>query len=112
MVVIAVWGMETLKNLDTISVPLLLLIMIVGTVMAFRIYGTAGLSANEVETPTMSMIEGIGTAFSFFSASAFTAADLTRFQRNRRDTVKLGADAGGDHHLCDRGVALARGGRV
>lgn len=88
MVVIAVWGMETLKNLDTISVPLLLLIMIVGTVMAFRIYGTAGLSANEVETPTMSMIEGIGTAFSFFSASALTAADLTRFQRNRRDTVK------------------------
>lgn len=115
MVVIAVWGMETLKNLDTISVPLLLLIMIVGTVMAFRIYGTAGLSANEVETPTMSMIEGIGTAFSFFSASAFTAADLTRFQRNRRNTVKSavwGADAGGDHHLCDRGVALARGGRV
>lgn len=56
MVVIAVWGMETLKNLDTISVPLLLLIMIVGTVMAFRIYGTAGLSANEVETPTMTMI--------------------------------------------------------
>lgn len=88
MVVIAVWGIETLKNLDTISVPLLLLIMIIGTVMAFRIYGTAGLSANEVETPTMSMIEGIGTAFSFFSASAFTAADLTRFQRNRRDTVK------------------------
>lgn len=34
MVVIAVWEMETLKNLDTISVPLLLLIMIVGTVMA------------------------------------------------------------------------------
>ena len=67
MVVIAVWGMETLKNLDTISVPLLLLIMIIGTVMAFRIYGTA---------------------FSFFSASAFTAADLTRFQRNRRDTVR------------------------
>lgn len=80
--------METLKNLDTISVPLLLLIMIVGTVMAFRIYGSAGLSANEVETPTMTMIEGIGTAFSFFSASAFTAEDLTRFQRNRRDTVR------------------------
>lgn len=88
MVVIAVWGMETLKKLDTISVPLLFLIMIVGTVMAFRIYGSAGLSANEMETPTMSMIEGIGTAFSFFSASAFTAADLTRFQRNRRDMVK------------------------
>ena len=88
MVVIAVWEMETLKNLDTISVPLLLLIMIVGTVMAFRIYGSAGLSATEVETPTMTMIEGIGTAFSFFSASAFTAADLTRFQRNRRDTVR------------------------
>ena len=71
-----------------LGIPILLLIMIVGTVMAFRIYGTAGLSANEVETPTMTMIEGIGTAFSFFSASAFTAADLTRFQRNCRDTVR------------------------
>lgn len=115
MVVIAVWGMETLKNLDTISVPLLLLIMIIGTVMAFRIYGTAGLSANEVETPTMSMIEGIGTAFSFFSASAFTAADLTRFQRNRRDTVKSavwGLMPAGIITCVIGGFALAGGGRV
>lgn len=85
-------GMPTLQailaGIIGYGMVLLLLIMIVGTVMAFRIYGSAGLSANEVETPTMSMIEGIGTAFSFFSASAFTAADLTRFQRNRRDTVR------------------------
>lgn len=88
MVIIAVWGMETLKNLDTISVPLLMAIMLLGTYMAFRHYGSAGLVSNEITQPTMSMVEGIGVAFSFFSASAFTAADLTRFQRDRRDTVK------------------------
>ena len=88
MVVIAVWGMEALKNLDTISVPLLLAIMILGTVMAFRIYGAGGLTANEVTEPTMSMFEGVGLSFSFFSASAFSAADLTRFQKNRKETIK------------------------
>lgn len=71
-----------------VEIPVVASSIFWGMVMAFRIYGTAGLSANEVETPTMTMIEGIGTAFSFFSASAFTAADLTRFQRNRRDTVR------------------------
>ena len=89
MVVIAVWEMETLKNLDTISVPLLLLIMIVGTVMAFRIYGSAGLSANEVETPTMTMI-GATSQMSALVTGAMSCAwySLTRFQRNRRDTVR------------------------
>lgn len=88
MVLIAVWGMEALKNVDSISVPLLLGIMILGTVMAFKTYGSAGLVNNEVTEPTMSMIDGIGLSFSFFSASAFTAADLTRFQRDRKDTIK------------------------
>lgn len=88
MVVIAVWGMEALKNLDSISVPLLLAIMILGTVMAFRTYGSGGLTANEVTEPTMNLFEGIGLSFSFFSASAFSAADLTRFQRDRKDTIK------------------------
>ena len=88
MVLIAVWGMEALKNVDSISVPLLLGIMLLGTYMAFKTYGSAGLANNEVTEPTMSMIDGIGLSFSFFSASAFTAADLTRFQRDRKDTIK------------------------
>lgn len=75
-----------------ICIPAFLLgIMLLGTFMAFRTFGAEGLTANEVAEPTMSMIEGVGLAFSFFSASAFTAADLTRFQRNRKDTVKSAA---------------------
>lgn len=88
MVFVAVVGMEGLKNVDTISVPLLLIIMAVGLIMAFRMYGTGGITENEVIKPTMSMASGIGLSFSFFSASAFSAADLTRFQRDRKDTVK------------------------
>ncbi len=88
MVVIAVWGMEALKKVDSLSVPLLLFIMLLGTYMAFRTFGSAGLVNNEVTEPTMSMIDGIGLSFSFFSASAFSAADLTRFQRDRKDTIK------------------------
>lgn len=88
MVFIAVWGMEALKNVDSIAVPLLLGIMILGTVMAFKTYGSAGLVNNEVTEPTMSMVDGIGLSFSFFSPTAFAAADLTRFQRDRKDTIK------------------------
>lgn len=75
-----------------ICIPAFLLgSMLLGTFMAFRTFGAEGLTANEVAEPTMSMIEGVGLAFSFFSASAFTAADLTQFQRNRKDTVKSAA---------------------
>jgi len=88
MVLIAVWGMQALKNVDFLAVPLLLFIMILGTVMAFRMYGSAGLVNNEVTKPTMDMMQGIALSFSFFSASAFTAPDLTRFQKNRRETIR------------------------
>lgn len=88
MLVVAVFGMNALKNLDTFSVPLLLIIMIIGLVFAFRMYGTAGISENEVVSPTMGFAEGVGLSFSFFSAAAFQAADVTRFQRTRMDTVK------------------------
>ncbi|MDR2157683.1 MAG: cytosine permease [Clostridiales Family XIII bacterium] len=88
MVIVAVFGMETLQKLDTYSVPALLLIMVVGLIFAFRMYGSSGIVDNEITVPTMSMVDGIGLSFSFFSASAFTAADVTRFQRCRKDTIK------------------------
>ncbi len=88
MVIIAVWGMDALKKLDTASVPLLLAIMLLGTILAFRHFGTAGFTTNEVTEPTMGMAEGIGLSFSFMAVGAITAPDLTRYQRDRRDTVK------------------------
>lgn len=88
MSIIAVIGMEGLKIFDKLSVPLLFIIMVIGLVLAFQKYGTAGITANEVKTATMSFAEAVALSFSFFSAMAFTAADVTRWQRNRKDTIK------------------------
>lgn len=88
MSVIAVIGMEGLKIFDKISVPMLFLVMLLGLVLAFRKYGTEGIAANEVTEASMSFAEGVALSFSFFSAMAFTAADVTRWQKNRKDTIK------------------------
>lgn len=87
MSIIAVIGMEGLKIFDKLSVPLLFIIMVLGLILAFKKYGTAGIEANEIETATMSFVEAIALSFSFFSAMAFTAADVTRWQKNRKDTI-------------------------
>lgn len=86
MLITAVYGMNALKKLDVVSVPLMLLMMIVGTVMAFRTFGTTGLMDNTV--PKMTLLQGISMSFSFSVVAAITSADLTRFQKTRRDTVK------------------------
>lgn len=88
MSLIAIKGMEGLKIFDKLSVPLLFIIMFLGLILAIRQYGTDGISANEVLKPTMSFLEGVALSFSFFSAMAFTAADVTRWQKNRKDTIK------------------------
>ncbi len=88
MSVIAVIGMEGLKIFDKLSVPLLFAIMVLGLILAFKKYGTEGLAVNEVKTATMSFVEAVALAFSFFSSMAFTAADVSRWQRNRMDTIK------------------------
>lgn len=88
MSIIAIIGMEGLKIFDKLSVPALFFIMILGLILAFRQYGTAGIEANEVTEATMTFAEGIALSFSFFSAMAFTAADVTRWQKNRKDTVR------------------------
>ena len=108
MSVIAIIGMEGLKIFDKLSVPLLFIIMVVGLVLAFQKYGTAGITANEVETATMSFAEAVALSFSFFSAMAFTAADVTRWQRNRKrhdQILCLGSDAGWTGNLHYRCLA-------
>lgn len=86
MLATAVFGMNALNKLDSLSVPLMVFIMVLGTVLALRSYGTAGLGT-EVEE-SMSIMQGIGLSFSFSAVGAITAADITRFQRNRKDTIK------------------------
>ena len=62
--------------------------MVLGLVLAFRKFGTEGIEANEVTQSTMSFAQAVGLSFSFFSASAFTAADVNLWQRNRKETIQ------------------------
>ena len=80
------FGMNALRRLDACSLPLLAAIMIGGTVMAFARYGTGGLYAPSEDT--MTFVQGVGLSFSFTAAAAVTCADITRFQKNRKETVK------------------------
>ena len=86
MLISAVFGMNALRRLDACSLPLLAAIMIGGTVMAFARYGTGGLYAPSEDT--MTFVQGVGLSFSFTAAAAVTCADITRFQKNRKETVK------------------------
>lgn len=36
----------------------------------------------------MTFVQGVGLSFSFTAAAAVTCADITRFQKNRKETVK------------------------
>ena len=86
MLTSAVFGMNALKKLDSISLPLLVIIMVVGTILAIKNFGTSGLHA-PVEG-NMSFIQGVGLSFSFTALAAVTCADITRFQKNRKETIK------------------------
>lgn len=86
MLITAVFGMRAIEKLNYISIPMLLIVMIVGTVMAAKTYGLSSLN-NEVEQ-TMSFAAGVGLAFDFYAVGVITAADVTRFQKSRKDTIK------------------------
>ena len=86
MLITAVFGMSAIEKLNYISIPLLVGVMLVGTIMAAKTYGLDALNT-EVEQ-TMSFMSGVGLAFDFYAVGVITAADVTRFQRSRSDTVK------------------------
>ena len=87
MLLTAVFGVHALEKLDKISIPLLMIIMCYGTYLAFKIYGTGGINDEEV-TQTMSFMSGVALSFNFTAVGTIIAADYTRFQRSRKDTVK------------------------
>lgn len=87
MLLTAVFGVHALEKLDKISIPLLMIIMCYGTYLAFKIYGTGGLNSSDT-VQTMSFMSGVALSFNFTAVGTITAADYTRFQRSRKDTVK------------------------
>ena len=85
MLLTAIFGMSALEKLDYVSIPLLMVIMAFGTYLAISQYGLEAMG-NEV-TQTMSFLGGVGLSFNFYAVGTITAADITRFQRTRKDTV-------------------------
>lgn len=86
MLITAVYGMKAMEKLNAISIPFLLIVMAAGTFPAIKEYGFAGANA-EVER-SMSFAAGVSLAFDFYAVGVVTAADVSRFQRNRAETVK------------------------
>ena len=85
MTLTAAFGMKAMEKLDYVAVPLLMIVMIIGTTMAIR---QNGLDAVNVGIdPTMSFIDGVILSFDFYAVGVITAADITRFQKSRKDTV-------------------------
>ena len=86
MLLTAVFGMKAMEKLNYISIPLLLIVMIIGTILAIKTYGLGSL--NKEVTRTMSFMGGVALSFDFYAVGVITAADITRFQRSRKDTIK------------------------
>ncbi|MBR4862143.1 MAG: cytosine permease [Firmicutes bacterium] len=81
MLITAVIGIDSLKWLNQISVPALVVIMGAGCFMAVKNYGTDGVSA-EVES-TMGILGGIALTASFMGVTMSCAPDFTRYQKSR-----------------------------
>lgn len=86
MLLTAVFGMRAMEKLNFVSIPFLMLVMIAGTVIALRTYGTAGLDSDVART--MSFMGGVSLSFDFYAVGVITAADVARFQKNRKETLK------------------------
>lgn len=85
MTITAAFGMKAMEKLDYVSVPLLLIVMIIGTYLAIRQNGIG--AVDEQITPTMSFLDGVILSFDFYACGVITAADVARFQKSRRDTI-------------------------
>ncbi|WP_324822142.1 purine-cytosine permease family protein [Sinanaerobacter sp. ZZT-01] len=81
MLVTAVVGIDSLKWLNKISVPALVIIMGIGCYMAIKNFGTSQLNV-EVEA-TMSIVDGIVLTASFLGVGMACAPDFTRYQKSR-----------------------------
>jgi cytosine permease len=81
MLFTAVIGIDSLKWLNSISVPALVIIMAVGCYMAIKTFGISQLSSG-VEV-TMSFIDGVVLTASFLGVGMACAPDFTRYQKSR-----------------------------
>ena len=83
----AAYGIDGLKFLNYLAIPMLILISAFGV---YKAIGQVGMEAVVSYTPkyTMTLMQGIALTMSFMAVGAVLAPDITRYQRNRVDTVK------------------------
>lgn len=96
----AVKGIDGLKWLNTICVPLLFIVFVIGMIMALNKFGTGNMGAAAAGEP-MSMVNGIFLTLSFLSCGMTVAPDVTRYQKSRG-----GVYASSFIGLCPAGIIL------
>ncbi len=67
MTITAAFGMKAMEKLDYVSVPLLLVVMIIGTYLAIKQNGISAI--DEQITPTMSFLDGVILSFDWYAHS-------------------------------------------
>lgn len=88
MLVTACYGFKGLKMLNTIAVPLLLVVCVYGLILA--LVNNDGMNAIAVYQPAinMGMVFGINYTIATFALGGVISADYCRFAKNRKDVVK------------------------
>ena len=85
----AAHGITALGILNYLSLPPLALLSIYGAYMAIAKHGTSALFDYHPQAANaMSMLDGVSLTLGFLCVGIVLAADFTRYQRTRKDTVK------------------------
>lgn len=88
MVASASFGFSGLKWLNTIAVPLLIVVLLYGTIMAMvRYNGAAAIAAYQPAVP-LDLLSGISLTVGSFAVGGSLASDYCRFAKNRGDVIK------------------------
>jgi cytosine permease len=88
MALTAFWGYRAINRLSSLAVPLLLLLLVVGTVAAFASHGSAGLAA-PVEA-TISFGAAVSLVMGIFVLGVVLAPDMARWARTPRQAMAAG----------------------
>ncbi len=88
MAITAFWGYRSINRLSTIAVPLLLLLLVVGVIVAFVVNGPSGLDAPVAQTVTfggaVSLVMGI------FILGVVLAPDMARWAKTPKQAMIAG----------------------
>lgn len=88
MVASASFGFSGLKWLNTIAVPLLIVVLLYGTIIAMVRYdGAAAIAAYQPAVP-LDLLSAISLTVGSFAVGGSLAGDYCRFAKNRGDVIK------------------------